>query len=425
MGKVHSGSVRKVLIKDKDSGTLTEHATQESVQQAIFDNIHCKRFYLAEAAPACNGRLRGLFGYNATTITAKRILEEIYPYPDDFDQATREICEECARIRLLVPKNSLNLSITRHDWRRQWKGRRESTSSSESGLHFGHYIAGCDSDHIAQFHALKATLIINRGIVLDRWARGLSVMLEKIFGCALITKLRSILLMEADFNSTNKIIYGQRMLQTVRRYRLMPEKIYSKKNRLADDGTLVKVLFYDIVHQTRLPAGIGAVDANNCYNRIAHPITLLIFQSLGVRKEACKSIFRTIQDMKFFLRTGFGDSKEFDSATGSIKTEGMCQGNGTAPAGWMVNSIAMLNAHKGKGHGVHLLSSITKQSTHLAGSIFVDDTDVEHLNMNKSETVTEAHGALQESITNWGRLLIATGGTLKPAKCFYHVISFR
>ncbi len=54
----------------------------------------------------------------------------------------------------------------------------------------------------------------------------------------------------------------------------------------------------------------------------------------------------------------------------------------------------------------------------------MDDTDVEHLNMNQSETVTEAHAALQESINNWGRLLIATGGALKPEKCFYHVICF-
>jgi hypothetical protein len=29
-------------------------------------------------------------------------------------------------------------------------------------------------------------------------------MLQKLFGCSLITKLRSILLMEADFNSANK-----------------------------------------------------------------------------------------------------------------------------------------------------------------------------------------------------------------------------
>ncbi len=40
-------------------------------------------------------------------------------------------------------------------------------------------------------------------------------MLEKIFGCALITKLLSILLMEADFNATNKMVYSVRMLANV------------------------------------------------------------------------------------------------------------------------------------------------------------------------------------------------------------------
>ncbi len=211
---------------------------------------------------------------------AQRILNGTYKYPEDFDQATKEKCEECVRIRLMVPKDSMKVAITKEDWKIQWKGKQESASSSESGLHFGHYIAGCDSDHIAYFCALKATLVIKRGVVLDRWSRGLSVMLEKVFGCALINKLRSILLMEADFNATNKILYGHRMLDVIRKYNLMPEEIYSEKNRLADEGTLVKVLFYNIVHQTRLPAGISAVDANNCYNRIAHPIASLLLQSL-------------------------------------------------------------------------------------------------------------------------------------------------
>ncbi len=68
-------------------------------------------------------------------------------------------------------------------------------------------------------------------------------MLEKIFGCSLITKLCSILLMEADFNATNKVIYGIRMLYNMRKYKLMPEEIYSERNCFADDGTLSKVLF--------------------------------------------------------------------------------------------------------------------------------------------------------------------------------------
>jgi hypothetical protein len=101
------------------------------------------------------------------TITAQQILEGTYNYPKEFDQATKEICQECIRIRLMVPKDWLNLAIPKEDWKRQWKGQRESMSSSETGLHFGQYIAGCDLDHIAHFHALKAT-VAKREIVMDR-----------------------------------------------------------------------------------------------------------------------------------------------------------------------------------------------------------------------------------------------------------------
>ena len=44
--------------------------------------------------------------------------------------------------------------------------------------------------------------------------------------------------------------------------------------------------------------------------------------------------------------------------------------------------------------------------------------------METDETVEEAHRAIQASITNWGHLLIATGGALKPPKCFGSLISF-
>jgi hypothetical protein len=87
-------------------------------------------------------------------------------------------------------------------------------------------------------------------------------------------------------------------------------------------------------------------------------------------------------------------------------------------------SITMIEAHKWKGHGVHLSCPITEKNIHLAGTLFVDDTGVEHFNMYRNKTVREAHEALQRSIGNWGKLLITTGGALKPIKCFYHLISF-
>jgi len=45
-----------------------------------------------------------------------------------------------------------------------------------------------------------------------------------------------------------------------------------------------------------------------------------------------------------------------------------------------------------------------------------------HINMDAEESIVEVHAAIQRAIENWGRLLIVTGGTLKPEKCFYHLI---
>jgi hypothetical protein len=131
---------------------------------------------------------------------------------------------------LRIPADSINTLITKEDWQNHWGKAKEETSSSISGRHFSHYKAGLRSDYISHLQSLLASLVIIRGIILDRWSQGLSVMLEKIFGCALITKLRSILLMEADFNATNKTIYSFRMLANVRKYNLMPEEVYNKKN---------------------------------------------------------------------------------------------------------------------------------------------------------------------------------------------------
>ena len=250
-------------------------------------------------------------------------------------------------------------------------------------------------------------------------------MLQKLFGCSLITKLRSILLMEADFNSANKQIYGIRMLGNARRFNLMPEEVYSERNRMADDGTLTKVIAYDIIRQSRRPAGIASVDADNCYDRIAHAIASLVFQAFGVPSSAAECMLMTIQEVKFFLRTGFGDSSDFASLQFEIKTQGLCQGNGASPAGWAVVSICLINAHKKKGHGGHFLCPITKLTSHIAGVIYVDDTDLIHFRMDRYEDTIDSFFGLQEAIMSWGKLLLASGGALKPSKCFYHLISFK
>ena len=67
---------------------------------------------------------------------------------------------------------------------------------------------------------------------------------------------------------------------------------------------------------------------------------------------------------------------------------------------------------------------MTARTSLLAAILFVDDTDVIHIDMNKSQSALEVHEDLQASMISWGNLLMASGGALKPVKCFYYLISF-
>jgi hypothetical protein len=337
----------------------------------------------------------------------------------DLDTATKELFNKIAAIQKIVPKDSVSFVITPAQWKWYWAIANEETSSSESGLHFGHHIVGCKSNIIAHYHAAWVTVILADAIQLKRWSRELLVMLEKMLGVTLVTKLRAILLMEEDFNASNKIIYGARMMEQAKEYNLMPDEIYSKKNWMADNGTLTKTLFFDTAWQARASAAIVLVDASNCYNMISHAIASLVFQAFGVPESAIESMLGTIESMKFFLGTSLVDSKWFAGGGVSIKVQGLLQGNRASPAGWAVISIVILRAHGKKGHSATFQCPITYLSANILAILYVDETDLLHINLDKDETADDAHTTIQNSVNSWGNLLIATGGTLMPEKCFY------
>jgi hypothetical protein len=245
-------------------------------------------------------------------------------------------------------------------------------------------------------------VVLAHAIQLKRWSGGLSVVLEKTLGVTLVTKLRAILLMEPDFNaSNNKIICGVRMMGQARDHNLMSDEIYSEKNWMADNGTLTKTLFFNIARQARTPASIASVDASICYDRIAHAIALLVFQELGIPKSAIESMLGAVENMKFFLHTGFGDSKRFASNGVSVKVQGLTQGYRASPSGWAVISIVILRAHGKKGHGAKFRCPITNLSAHILAIFYINDTDLLHINFDHDKSVDDAHATIHNSVNSW------------------------
>jgi hypothetical protein len=230
--------------------------------------------------------------------------------------------------------------------------------------------------------------------------------------------------MEADFNAANKIIFGHRMLQMARRYKVMPNEIFSERQRMADDGILSKTLFYDISQQFQTPAALASVDAANCCDRVAHACASLIFRAFGMHLHPTLSMLTAIQQMQLFLRTAFGDSKRAVGSRVNLRTQGFMQGNDESPAGWTVISITILHAHKQQGHGATFLCPASDLRKELSCILYVDDNDLIHLCEDEMDTGQDALAALQSSVNSWGHLLIATGGALNTTKCSYYLIDY-
>ena len=110
-------------------------------------------------------------------------------------------------------------------------------------------------------------------------------------------------------------------------------KIISEQNCTAGDGGLAKTLFYDIACQMRTLAAIASVDASNCYDQIAHAMASLIFQSFGVESTAVSSMLETIQEMKFFLRTAYGDSKSLPAPPSKLRRRDLVKATGLPQQG--------------------------------------------------------------------------------------------
>ena len=58
-------------------------------------------------------------------------------------------------------------------------------------------------------------------------------MIEKMKGVIRVDKLRALLLMEADFNSLNKLIFSSRMIRLSEQHKRMPEELFGSRKKLS------------------------------------------------------------------------------------------------------------------------------------------------------------------------------------------------
>jgi hypothetical protein len=138
-------------------------------------------------------------------------------------------------------------------------------------------------------------------------------MLEKTEGVSLVDKLRFILLMEGDKNAYNynRMLIGYKALRDLEEINYIPKDQYSQQGCTAEDSKLDNRLTMDISRQLIINMTAISADADKCYDRINHIVLALALRAVCGEPGIAKAMLESIQNMKYYQRTGRGDSNTF------------------------------------------------------------------------------------------------------------------
>ena len=134
-------------------------------------------------------------------------------------------------------------------------------------------------------------------------------------------------------------------------------------------------------------------------------------------------MIETIQTMDHYVRTAFGDSEgAYGPEQDNAPAQGILQGNGAGPAGWFAISTVLIQALRDAGYGMQEWSIIKQRAVCVTCFAFVDDTDLIHVNHDRSVTTGALIEEAQKALHLWEDLLTATGGALAPNKSYWYLV---
>jgi hypothetical protein len=209
--------------------------------------------------------------YLSNEALARAIITKTYDIPLDMDTATKLTLEKIGNLGVkLINEEGTEIVITPEDFTQFWKRVGEFTSSSMSGIHYGHYKAAIQCDISTRVLAQQLTVVAQNSIPPESWSVGLQVMLEKIAGVCLVEKLQAIQLYEADFNCYNQFVFGKVAMDALNSIGYRPEELFSQKGSTSKDAKFDKTLMADLSRQARHPMTVVSADAAYCYDRVNH-----------------------------------------------------------------------------------------------------------------------------------------------------------
>ena len=204
----------------------------------------------------------------------------------------------------------LSGKITREDLQGGFKSVSERTTSSPSGMHYSIWKCLAREDDITEWLSTMMSLPFMYGFSNKRLTKMVDVMLEKKRGVRRIHQLCIIGILEADFNTTLKILIARNLMSIAEAAGdLHNEQWGSRANHTSTDAALRKMMTFEYGQYMRATIGLFANDQTACFDRMWAEVMNVVAAASGCDSMVQKCRLETIDAMRRHCKTGLGVSE--------------------------------------------------------------------------------------------------------------------
>jgi hypothetical protein len=269
-----------------------------------------------DGTPFTTNAMKHKLNWNASTEEAELVLEGNYT-DDDISEISRLMLDNMTRITEADDRPQF---VTNKEFAGKFRVRRESTSTSPSGRHLGHYkalIATIDKSlkqpEQEKYREIQEdTIVCYVGLInyaikhrysLERWKKIVNMMIYKEEGNVKIHRLRVIHLYEADLGFLWGAKWGKAMNTAVKEKSLHQGQYGGLPGRDCTSLTYLEELRFDYSLITRFSFANFDNDATACYDQILCSIASLAGRKYGIHKDIIFIHAQTLEEAEFKLKT--------------------------------------------------------------------------------------------------------------------------
>jgi hypothetical protein len=387
---------------------------------------------------------------------ANDILSGVWDHPELSDSV--RILLQHLQVTEDMESTPSNAAVSDEKFVGKLKVWKETTTTSPSGVHLGHYKAliarhlysqVADNDealeeevkltelrdemnHIQQsirrLHLQLINYALTRGYSYPRWQKVANTILFKEKNNIKIHRTRVIHLYEADYNLILGLKWRAAMYLSETRKTLHDGQFGSRPRRNAIDPVMLEELQFEISRASRKMLIQTNYDAMACYDRIVPNLAMIASRKYGVNEQVTKLNEETLHNAAYHIRTETGLSPISYSHSPQFPIYGTGQGSGNSPMIWCFISSLLYKCYGQQAHAAQYANP--DHANPMAWSMigFVDDSNGQvnvFSELDSPATMAVMHDRAQKNAQTWAQLLGATGGALELPKCSYHLLYWR